>query len=77
MRYKAEITFDCDDKLIKKCFESEQSEGDRSGFKIEESARGVKFLVEADDSVALRATLNSITKLLTVYEKMENIKGGK
>lgn len=77
MKYKAEITFDCDNKLIKKCFEGEQGNGERSNFKIEDTGNKVKFLADAEDSVALRATLNSITKLLTVYEKMAKIKGGK
>ncbi len=34
----------------------------------------LKFQVNADDSVALRAALNGITKLLTAYEKIDDIK---
>jgi len=33
----------------------------------------VLFEISAKDSVALRATLNSITKLFTVYEKIEEL----
>ncbi len=38
-----------------------------------EHNEGFEFHITAKDSVALRAVCNSITKLLTVYEKMETI----
>jgi tRNA threonylcarbamoyladenosine modification (KEOPS) complex Pcc1 subunit len=72
MRYHAEITANNDKKLLK-CFETEQGKEDRSKFEIKEEAKKIKFMIEAEDSVALRATLNSITKLLTVYEKIDNM----
>jgi tRNA threonylcarbamoyladenosine modification (KEOPS) complex Pcc1 subunit len=72
MRYHAEITVNNDKKLLK-CFETEQGKEDRSKFEIKEEAKKLKFIIEAEDSVALRATLNSITKLLTVYEKIDNM----
>lgn len=50
-------------------FQPEISKKDRSGFNVIKDKDCVRFEVEAEDSVALRATLNSITKLLTVYEK--------
>jgi tRNA threonylcarbamoyladenosine modification (KEOPS) complex Pcc1 subunit len=34
---------------------------------------GFEFHIDAKDSVALRAVCNSLTKLLTVYEKMETL----
>jgi tRNA threonylcarbamoyladenosine modification (KEOPS) complex Pcc1 subunit len=54
-------------------FEPEQrnSARDRSSYKIEKDKEGVRFEIEAMDSVSLRSTLNSITKLLTVYEKLK------
>lgn len=52
-----------------KIFQPEISKKDRSGFKLIRGKNNLKFIIESKDSVALRATLNSITKLLTVYEK--------
>ncbi|MBW2977363.1 hypothetical protein KY331_00815 [Candidatus Woesearchaeota archaeon] len=76
MKLKAEIKAFGDPEVIYECFQSEQKEQDRSRFKIKKEKEGVLFLVDADDSIALRATLNSITKLLTVYEKTGSIKNG-
>jgi len=70
MKFKSEIKAYGNPGTIYECFQTEQKEQDRSKFKIKKEKDGVLFLVEAEDSVALRATLNSITKLLTVYEKI-------
>jgi len=76
MKLKAEIKAFGDPEVIYDCFKSEQKEQDRSRFQIKKEKDGVLFLVEANDSIALRATLNSITKLLTVYEKVRSVKNG-
>jgi len=47
-----------------------QSSRDRSEFSVHKSKKQVKIVIKAKDSVALRATMNNITKLLTVYEKV-------
>ena len=77
MKYKAEIKVSGDAEAIYKSFEPEIKEQDRSRFTIEKQEHGVLFVIEAADSVALRATLNTITKLLSVYESLggENEKG--
>lgn len=43
----------------------------RASYNIEEEKGSLKFTITAKDSVSLRSTLNSITKLLTVYEKLK------
>ena len=58
---------------IYKIFQPEISKKDRSGFSIVKEKDCIRFEVEAEDSIALRATLNSITKLLTVYEKVKGV----
>ena len=70
MKYSALLKVYGDVDSIFKCFEPETAERDRSGFKIKKEKDHVLFEVSSQDSVALRATLNSITKLLTVYEKV-------
>lgn len=43
---------------------------DRASYKIQEEENSLKFIITAKDSVSLRATFNSITKLFTIYEKL-------
>jgi len=73
MKYKSEIKVYGDIDKIIKSFEPETGKKDRSKFSIKKEKDYVLFEIEATDSVALRATLNRITKLLTVYEKISEI----
>lgn len=74
MKISADITvYDRRPENILAVFRPEISKKDRSGFDVVKGKGCLKFLVEAGDSVALRATLNSITKLLTVYEKAKGV----
>lgn len=75
MNYKATLEAFGDCKKIMAAFEAEEKRNeDRSSLNIREEKEKIIFDIQAKDSVALRATLNNITKLLTVFEKMENIK---
>lgn len=76
MKYSATIEVTGDADKIYKCFMAEnQLKDTRSTFKIKKQGDKLNFIITAKDSVALRATLNSIAKLLTVYEKVKNGKG--
>jgi tRNA threonylcarbamoyladenosine modification (KEOPS) complex Pcc1 subunit len=58
------------DKLYKALIpETMNTKMDRSEFTVQKKGGKLKIDIKAQDSVALRATLNNITKLLTVYEK--------
>ena len=70
MKLSAEIKAWGKPKELKACFEPELADKKRSNFKIKEEDGCLIFQIEADDSVALRATMNGITKLITVYEKV-------
>jgi tRNA threonylcarbamoyladenosine modification (KEOPS) complex Pcc1 subunit len=70
MKLSAAIKVYGNPKEIHACFEPELADEKRSNFKIIQKKDHVLFEIEAEDSVALRATLNSITKLITVYEKI-------
>ena len=76
MIYSAKIRVYKNPAIIYKCFisESKSLKTDRSNYTIKKYKDYVEFDIKAKDSVALRATLNSITKLLTVYEKIEKLK---
>ena len=74
MKYKSLISVKGDSELISKVFASEDREiKDKASYKIKRSRDGVTFIVEAEDSIGLRTALNSITKILTVIEKMKKI----
>jgi len=46
----------------------------RSKLNVKKNENELTFEIEADDIVAFRATINSITQLLNVFYKTKNIK---
>ncbi len=62
-----------DDGLYE-CVKSEQKDMPRSSLKIKKQKKNVVFDIKADDATALRATLNTVLKLLIVYEKSGKIR---
>jgi tRNA threonylcarbamoyladenosine modification (KEOPS) complex Pcc1 subunit len=76
MKFKASIGFKNKNiENLHKIFKVEQTEtiNNRANWTLTKIDEEIIFDIKAKDSVALRAVLNSITKLLTVYEKMEKI----
>lgn len=73
MKYSVALKVQGDVEKIAKCFEPEMAKKDRAEFKLRKEKDYVLFEIEAKDSAALRATFNSVTKLLTVYEKIEQV----
>lgn len=74
MKYAAAITVKGDAELIKKMFAAEDRQiKDKASYKIKKTAAGITFVVDAEDSTGLRTALNSITKILTVIEKVKKI----
>ena len=73
MKYTADIIIKEDIEKVFKTLMPEMKEAkrDRSEFTIHKSKDELRIEVKATDSVALRATLNNITKLLSVYEKVK------
>jgi len=76
MRYSAIIEVFGDSNKLSKSFgpELESINSARSNFSVVKNKGSLSFKVEAADSVALRAALNGITKLCTVYEQVSGIK---
>ena len=72
MNYTASIRVRCDDpETFMKAFSAEEDvKSGRATWELSRDGDDVEFRITANDSVALRAMLNSITKLLTVYEKV-------
>jgi tRNA threonylcarbamoyladenosine modification (KEOPS) complex Pcc1 subunit len=75
MKYRSSIVVAGDADKILECFKADDHahKTDRSSYTISKEDDAVIFSIVADDSVALRATLNSITKLLTVFDKVKEL----
>lgn len=73
MNYSAEIKAFGEPERIARCLGPEAEEKDRSAFTVEKKEDHALIKVCASDSVALRATLNTITKLMTAYENIEKV----
>jgi len=73
MNYSARIDVIGNQKSLLECFAPEGIKKERSEYIIKKIKKGISFGIKARDATALRATVNTITQLLAVYEKMEKI----
>lgn len=75
MKLSAEIIVTEDVHNIQKLFEAEEKvfDNQRAGYELKKTKQELIFKITAQDSTALKAVLNSITKLLTVYEKSKSV----
>ncbi len=77
MKYKCSVSLLCENpKELITLFEPEPRQGSRASFKLTSSARSVRFEIQANDVVALRAIANSIFKLLAVWEAANKLENG-
>ncbi len=75
MKYNAVINVAGDAELIQRVFAAEDTQiKDNASYRIKKAKNSLVFTVKAGDSIGLRTTLNSITKVLTVIEKVKKIK---
>jgi len=74
MKYSLVLSFSTDipDKIFR-IFSPEAGKKDRAEIKIEKADKEVVFRVSANDSVALKSSVNIILKILSVYEKTEKL----
>ena len=71
MNYSA--TIEVDDSGVYEIFKAEdQVRNERAKWNVHKKGDKTFFLITAKDSIALRAVFNTITKSLTVYEKLKN-----
>jgi tRNA threonylcarbamoyladenosine modification (KEOPS) complex Pcc1 subunit len=68
MECSAKLFVKGDPEKLFQCLVPEDTKFDRSGFNLKKMKDGLEFDVKAKDAVALRATLNSISQLLIVFE---------
>ena len=72
MRYKCSLSVECDPKEMRALFEPENTPRGRTELGLITQPKGVRFELKSSDAVALRAALNSIAKLLAVWEAAKN-----
>jgi tRNA threonylcarbamoyladenosine modification (KEOPS) complex Pcc1 subunit len=72
---KATITIDDNTADVKKIFAAEEKsfQNNRSKYKVVKKNKKLMFEITAKDTAALRAVLNSITKNITVYQKVREV----
>lgn len=71
----ATITADDKDGLVAKSFAAEDREiKGKASYAVAHRGGKTVFTIRAEDSTALRTVANSITKMLTVIEKMGSVK---
>ncbi len=74
MKYAAQIKVSGNAEELFECFTPELKKDSRSDFSLKKDGQSLVFDIYAKDAAALRATFNSIAKLLVVNEKMESLK---
>lgn len=74
MKYNLVLTIDTKnpDKFFQ-IVKSEEGRKDRSEIKVRKAEQKVIFNISAGDPVAMKASVNLILKILTIYEKTENL----
>lgn len=60
-------------EALHKSFAPEEKKSPRFEYRLKKEGKKLVFTIDAKDSVALRAAMNSITKLITVDEKAEGV----
>ncbi len=72
MKYKLIFQIDGNQELLYKCLSQEQDKKDRFELKIRKKPKQVEIIMLANDHVALKAITNSMSKMLELFEKLEN-----
>ncbi|MBI2142432.1 hypothetical protein HYU15_03020 [Candidatus Woesearchaeota archaeon] len=75
MKCSATISAAGDAGLICAAFLPEKKElkAERASYALRPGESGVVFEISADDAVAFRASVNTITKMLSVIEKVKKV----
>lgn len=72
MRYKVIFQVAGKQDLLYKCLLQEQDKKERFELKVKRKPKNIEIIMSADDHIALKAITNSISRMLELYEKLEN-----
>ena len=73
MKSSAIIRIEADDGILRGFKPEDKKIGERAHYSISKKGKDILFKIEAQDAVALRAAFNSVTKMLSVAEKMKEV----
>lgn len=74
MKYNLTLTFNTDNpEELYKIIKCEAGKKDRSEIKIKKEKNKIIFDISANDSIALKSSMNLALKILTIHEKTENL----
>lgn len=73
MKYTGIVTAHGDAQRLVESVRLEMGNFGRSRVEVKTTPQGAIFEIEADDAIALRASLNALSQSLAVFEKMEKI----
>lgn len=66
------VTLDLDTNLLEALKPELKNQVPRSSTKLEKIGKKIKITIRAENATALRASFNSITRLIAVYEAVKN-----
>ena len=69
--YTASITLKRDVDALKKLLDVEEKNISRASFDVRKKGKNLLIEINADDAVALKTVMNTITKILIVWEKSD------
>ena len=72
--YNTKITVAKDINDIERLFYAEEKDFGRSSYNIKKIGNKLIFDVKAEDATALKIALNTITKILCVWDKTKDLK---
>ena len=72
-KYSLELKIKVDTIKLYQCFEAEKSKQNRSSLDIIKKEDHLLFKIDSKDIIALKATINSVIKLLEVEENISSL----
>ena len=74
MKYNLVLSFDTNNSNnVYRIIKNEAGKKDRSEIDIKKEKDKITFNISANDSTALKSSINTVLKILTIYEKTETL----
>ena len=74
MKYSLELAASAEEpERLARVAGLEAGKGERAELAIEKRGKSVVFRIDARDHIALRASMNTVSKILSIYEKTKAI----
>lgn len=70
--YKVVVELDQGLEQAYQIFKPEETQTNRASLKVKKNSKNIQIIIKAHDHTALRSLLNSVTKLLMIYDQVKN-----